>query len=88
MKAFCLGFVHVPDIGPVPFQIIVQKFVQRCDTHMEAQSYKVSYTNGIQTLSAKFIHNTNLKKITILHFLLADITNKLNCWSSSTLSKQ
>ena len=38
----CLGFVHVPDIGPVPFQITVQKFVQRCETHMEAQSCKAS----------------------------------------------
>ena len=30
LKAVCLGFVHVPDRGPIPFQIIVQKFVQRC----------------------------------------------------------
>ena len=39
LTAVCLGFFHVPDIGPVPFQIIVQKFVQRCETHIEAQSH-------------------------------------------------
>ena len=39
----CLGFVHIPDIGKMPFQTIEQKSVQRCDTHIETQSCKASY---------------------------------------------
>ena len=26
----CLGFVHIPDLGLIPFQIIEQKITQRC----------------------------------------------------------
>ena len=33
-----LGFVHILDIGPICFQIIEQKLVQRSETHTEAQS--------------------------------------------------
>ena len=40
-QALCLGFVHIPDIG-LPLQIIEQKLVQRCVTHIEAQSCKAS----------------------------------------------
>ena len=36
LQAVRLGFVHTPDIGPIPFQIIEQKLVQRCDIHMDA----------------------------------------------------
>ena len=42
LQTVCLGFVHMPDIGPKPLQIIEQKLVQRCETHIEAQSYKAS----------------------------------------------
>ena len=38
----CLGFGYIPDIGPMPFQIIRQKLFQRCETHIEAQSCKAS----------------------------------------------
>ena len=43
LQAVCLGFVHIPDIGPVPFQIIEQKLVQRYETHIDAKSCKASY---------------------------------------------
>ena len=43
LQAVCLGFVHIPYIGPITFQIIEQKLVQRCETHMEAQSCEASY---------------------------------------------
>ena len=42
LKAVCLGFVHIPDIGPMPLQIIEQKLVQRCETHIKAQSDRAS----------------------------------------------
>ena len=42
LQAVGLGFVHIPDIGPIPFQIIEQKLVQHCETHMNAQSCKAS----------------------------------------------
>ena len=37
-------FVHILDIGQIPFQIIKQILVQRCETHMAAQSCKALYT--------------------------------------------
>ena len=43
MQAVCLGFVHIPYIGPIPLQIVQQQLVQRCKTHIEAQSCKASY---------------------------------------------
>ena len=56
LQAVCLGFVHIPDIGPIPFQVIEQKLVQRCETHIEAQSCKASYGRGpeknIESLTA------------------------------------
>ena len=42
LQAVCVGFVHIPDIGPLPFQITEQKLVQRCESSMEAQSCKGS----------------------------------------------
>ena len=36
------GFVQIPYIEPIMFQIIEQKLVQRCETHTEAQSCKAS----------------------------------------------
>ena len=41
----CLGFVHIPDIGPIPFKIIEQKKCQRCETHIDVQSCKASYVD-------------------------------------------
>ena len=43
LQAVCLGFVHKPDIGPINFQIIEHKFVQHCETQMDAQSCNASY---------------------------------------------
>ena len=43
LKAVCLGFVHLPMIGPIPFQIIEQKFVQQSETQMDADACKSSY---------------------------------------------
>ena len=40
----CLRFFHIPYIGPIPLQIIEQKLVQRCETHIEGQSCRASYT--------------------------------------------
>ena len=34
--------VHIPDIGQIVFQIIEQKLVQHCETHIDAQSCKAS----------------------------------------------
>ena len=48
LQALCLGFVHLPDIGPIPLQIIKLKLVQRCETHIEAQSCKGSYGFGFR----------------------------------------
>ena len=45
LQAVCLGLIHIQDIGPITFQIIEQKNVQHCETHMEAQSGKASYAN-------------------------------------------
>ena len=45
LQAVCLGFVNIPDIGPIPLKIIVQQLVQHCETHIEAQSCKASYVN-------------------------------------------
>ena len=42
LQAACLGFVHIPKIGPIPFQILEQKKFQRRETHIEAQTYKAS----------------------------------------------
>ena len=42
LGAVCLGYVYILDIGSIPFQIIRQKFVQHCETQMEAQSCKAS----------------------------------------------
>ena len=42
LKAVCLGCVHLPDIGQIPDQIIEQKLVQRCETHIDVQSCKAS----------------------------------------------
>ena len=42
LQAVGVGFVHIPDIGPIPFQIIEKKLVQRFETHIEAQSCKAS----------------------------------------------
>ena len=42
LQAMSGGFVNIPDIGPIIFQIIEQKLVQRCETRMEAQSCKDS----------------------------------------------
>ena len=38
LYAVRLGFVHIPDIGPIPYQIIEQKLVQCCETYIEAQA--------------------------------------------------
>ena len=42
-ESVCFGFVHLPYIWPIPFQIIGQKQVQRCETQVEAESSKASY---------------------------------------------
>ena len=38
-----VNFIHIPDLGQIPLQIIEQKLVQHCKTHMEAKSCKASY---------------------------------------------
>ena len=43
LQAVYLGFVHIPKLGSIPFQTIELKLVQRCGSHMEAQSCKASY---------------------------------------------
>ena len=35
-----VGVGNIPDIGPIPFQIIEQKLAQHSETHIEAQSCK------------------------------------------------
>ena len=40
LKAVCLNFVHMNNIGPKQIQIVEHKLVQRCETHIEAQSCK------------------------------------------------
>ena len=53
LKAVCLGFVHMTDIGQIPFQIIEQKLVQRCETHIKAQSCKASLGRSKATKNSK-----------------------------------
>ena len=43
LQAVYLGFVHIPKLGSIPFQTIELKLVQRCGSHMEAQSCNASY---------------------------------------------
>ena len=43
LKAVCLGFVHIPKIGTVSFQIIEQKSVHCCENKMDADAWKASY---------------------------------------------
>ena len=38
LQAVWLGFVHIQKIGPVTFNIMEQKIVQHCETHMEVQA--------------------------------------------------
>jgi hypothetical protein len=42
LQAVYLGFVHIPKLGSIPFQTIELKLVQRCGSHMEAQSCNAS----------------------------------------------
>ena len=41
LKLCFLGYVHIPKIGLIPFQIIVQKLVKRCDTMITADVCKI-----------------------------------------------
>ena len=56
LQAVYLGFVHIPKLGSIPFQTIELKLVQRCGSHMEAQSCNASYCKTI------IRHNLSFKK--------------------------
>ena len=45
LQTLCLGFVRIPHIEPISLQIIEQKLVQLCETHIKAESCKALYTN-------------------------------------------
>ena len=42
LKAVCLGSVHIPKIGPIPFKMIEQKLVQRGETYIKVYTCKAS----------------------------------------------
>ena len=40
LKVLFLGFVNVPKLGAIPFQISELKFVQLCETQIDADECK------------------------------------------------
>ena len=54
LQSLCLGFVHIPKTGHIPFHISDKKLVQYCDTHTETQSCKAIFSHLSNTLS---LHN-------------------------------
>ena len=40
------AFVDIPKVGPIPFQIIEENLVQRCETRIDADACKASYFLG------------------------------------------
>ena len=45
MKAVCFTFDWVPKLIQISFQAMEQKIVQRCETMVDADACKASYTN-------------------------------------------
>ena len=58
----CLGFVHIPDIGPIPFQIIGQKLVGRLIWRLSLAQPHIYNAWTIIFMETKG-HNINKRKI-------------------------
>ena len=49
-KAVCLGFFHIPKIGPIIFQVFELIFFQQCENKMHADPCNASYKDQNENL--------------------------------------